>query len=317
MKQRLQKALVTGAAGLLGRKLLQQMTGEFDVFAVDIHKPPDAVDRTFRRLDVSDEASLSALVREIQPAVVMHTAAFTNVDGCETERGLAWRVNVEGTANVARSCREVGAKLVHLSSDYIFDGARGPYSEEDEPCPICYYGLTKWESEKRVQATLDDHIIVRTTILYGYAAHVRPNFVVWVINMLRSGKRTRIVADQVGTPTLADNLAQMMLRAVALDKQGVYNMVGGELIDRYGFALAIAERFALDASLIEPVATDQLQQTARRPLRAGLKMDRTIGELGVQALGVQEGLLVMKRQMMGKEQGSGRRRPTAAHPREH
>jgi len=317
VKQRLQRIMVTGAAGLLGRKLLQGMRDGFDVFAVDIHKPSDAADRAFYQLDIADRESLSALMRHVQPRVVVHTAAFTNVDGCETERALAWRVNVEGTANVAEACREVGTKLVHLSSDYVFDGTAGPYGEDDDPHPICYYGVTKWESERRVRAILDDYIIARTTILYGYATNARPNFATWVISMLTSGKRIRVVTDQVGTPTLADNLAEMIARAIALDKQGVYNMVGRELIDRYRFAVKIAEGFGLDPSLIEPVTSDQLQQTAQRPPRAGLTMERTTRQLGLQALGVEEGLLVLKRQMMGKEQVGGREDTAATYPRQH
>lgn len=289
----------------MGRKLLYLMAGRFEVLAVDIDEPPDIIGGRFYPLDVTDRESLFALIREIEPSIVVHTAAFTDVDGCETKRELAWRVNVEGTALVAQACREVGAKLIHLSSDYIFDGNEGPYSEDDQPNPISYYGLTKWESERKVRSILNDYIIARTTILYGYAPCVRPNFVTWTINMLRQGKRIKVVTDQVGSPTLADNLAKMIMRAIELNKRGVYNMVGRGLIDRYSFGLKIARHFDLDPSLIEPVTTDQLQQTAPRPLRAGLKMERTVKELGVQALGVDEGLRVVKSQMMGEGDGRG------------
>lgn len=289
----------------MGRKLLHLMAGRFEVLAVDINKPPDIMGGTFYPLDITDKESLFALIREIEPRIVVHTAAFTNVDGCETERELAWRVNVEGTASVAQACREIGARLVHLSSDYIFDGKSGPYGEDDQPHPISYYGLTKWESERKVRSMLEDYVIVRTTILYGYAPYVRPNFVTWTINMLKQGKRIKVVTDQVGSPTLADNLVQMIMGAIELDKRGVYNMVGGELIDRYGFGLKIAKHFDLDPSLIEPVTTDQLQQAAPRPLRAGLKMERTVKELDVQALGVDKGLRVVKGQMMEESNERG------------
>jgi len=280
------------------------MAEGFEALAVDISKPPDTIGGTFYQLDITDRESLLKLVKEVKPRVVVHTAAFTNVDGCETERELAWQVNVGGTANVAQACREIGAKLVHISSDYIFDGKSGPYSEDDQPHPISYYGLTKWESERKVQSILEDYVIARTTILYGYAPYVRPNFVTWTIQMLRQGKRIKVVTDQVGSPTLADNLARMIIRAIELDKRGVYNMVGGECIDRYSFSLKIAKHFDLDPSLIEPVTTDRLQQTAPRPLRAGLKMERTVRELGVQALGVDEGLRVIKGQMMEEDNGT-------------
>ena len=305
MRKRPRRVLVTGGAGLLGKKLLHLMAGSFEVFAVDINKPPDIMGGTFYQLDITDREGLLELVREVTPRVVVHTAAFTNVDGCETERELAWQVNVGGTANVAQACHEVGARLVHLSSDYIFDGKSGPYSEDDQPHPISYYGLTKWESERKVRSMLEDYVIARTTILYGYAPYVRPNFVTWTIQTLRQGKRIKVVTDQVGSPTLADNLVQMITRAIELDKRGVYNMVGGELIDRYGFGLKIAKHFDLDPSLIEPVTTDQLQQTAPRPLRAGLKMERTVEELGVEAVGVDEGLRVVKDQMMEEDNGTG------------
>lgn len=289
----------------MGRKLLQLMAGSFEVLAADMNRPPDIIGGAFYPLDITDRESLFALIREIEPRTVVHTAAFTDVDGCETKRELAWRVNVEGTANVAQTCSEVGAKLVHLSSDYIFDGENGPYSEDDRPNPISYYGLTKWESERKVQSISKDYIIARTTILYGYAPYVRPNFVTWTVNMLRQGKRIKVVTDQVGSPTLVDNLAEMIIRAIELDRRGVYNMVGGELIDRYSFGLKIASHFDLDPSLIEPVTTDQLQQAAPRPLKAGLKIERIVEELGVQALGVDEGLRVVKSQMMGEGNGRG------------
>lgn len=305
MRKQPRRVLVTGAAGLLARKLFYLMAGCFEVLAVDIDKSPDIVSENFHPLDITDKEGLFELIREVVPSIVVHTAAFTNVDGCETERELAWRVNVEGTANVAQACREVRAKLIHLSSDYIFDGKEGPYSEDDQPNPISYYGLTKWESEREVRSILDDYVIARTTILYGYAPYVRPNFVTWTINMLSQGRKIKVVTDQVGSPTLADNVAEMIVRAIELDKRGVYNMVGGELIDRYGFGLKIAKHFDLDPSLIEPVTTAHLQQTAPRPLRAGLRMERTVEELGVQALGVDEGLKVVKSQMMGEGNGRG------------
>src|SRR5439155_540902 len=212
----------------------------------------------FFPVDVADAPATKELLERVRPRRVIHTAAMTDVDGCERAPEAAWRANVDGAESVARACRAVGAHLVHLSTEYVFDGRAGPYSEDDPTNPISVYGRTKLESEMIVRELCPSAAIARTTVLYGYASNARPNFVTWLIGQLRAGRAVRVVDDQIGSPTLADNLAEMCL-ALALGRAGgVYHTVGADRIDRFSFARLVAEVFRLDAGLIGPVATTSL-----------------------------------------------------------
>jgi len=231
-------------------------------------------DFPYFQLDITDAHAVSNLVADIRPEAVIHTAAFTAVDACETQRELSWRVNVDGTANVAAACREASVRLAHVSTEYVFDGESGPYTEEDIPHPISYYGLSKLESEKAVRERCSDWAIARTTVLFGEAPNVRPSFVAWLVDKLGKGETVRVVDDQIGSPTLADNLAEMLLAVLDSDRQGIYNTVGDSIIDRHSFAVIAAERFGLDPNLIQRIKTSELNQPAARPLKAGLIMEK-------------------------------------------
>lgn len=273
-----QKVLVTGGNGLLGTKTIELLlaTGRQPI---SVSLEPDCLNRflgefPYRPLDITDPASLASLLSEMKPDAVVHTAAFTAVDACETQRELSWRVNVDGSANVASAAQAVGARLVHVSTEYVFDGESGPYTEDDLPNPISHYGRTKLESEKAVKERCQDLVIGRTTVLFGDAPNVRPSFVRWLVENLSSGKEVRIVDDQVSSPTLAENLAEMLLALLDSGKGGTYNTVGDTILDRYSFSTTIARLYGLNAGLIKRVKTSDLNQPAPRPLKAGLIMDK-------------------------------------------
>lgn len=272
------KVLVTGGNGLLGTKTVGLLLAR-GLQPVSASLEPDCLNRflgdfPYFQLDITDPRAVGVLMAAVRPEAVIHTAAFTAVDACETQRELSRRVNVDGTANVAAACREVGARLVHLSTEYVFDGESGPYSETDMPNPISYYGFTKLESEKAVRERCSDWAIARTTVLFGEAPNVRPSFVAWLVDRLSKGESVRVVDDQIGSPTLADNLAEMLLAILDSDRQGIYNTVGDSIIDRHSFAVIAAELFGLDPGLIQRIKTSELNQAAPRPLRAGLIMDK-------------------------------------------
>ena len=272
------RVLVTGGNGLLGTKTLGLLLAQGRQ-PVSASLEPECLNRflgdfPYFQLDITDARAVSDLVADIRPEAVIHTAAFTAVDACETQRELSWRVNVDGTANVAAACREASVRLAHVSTEYVFDGESGPYTEEDIPHPISYYGLSKLESEKAVRERCSDWAIARTTVLFGEAPNVRPSFVAWLVDKLGKGETVRVVDDQIGSPTLADNLAEMLLAVLDSDRQGIYNTVGDSIIDRHSFAVIAAKRFGLDPNLIQRIKTSELNQPAARPLKAGLIMEK-------------------------------------------
>lgn len=272
------KVLVTGGNGLLGTKTLELLLSQ-GRRPISASLEPNCLNRflgtfPYEVLDITDAAAVGAAVRKLRPDAVIHTAAFTAVDACETQKELSWKVNVDGTANVAAACRDAGVRLVHVSTEYVFDGENGPYSEDAMPHPISHYGVTKLEAEKTVRERCSDWAIGRTTVLFGDAPNVRPSFVAWLVDKLGKGEPVSVVDDQVGSPTLADNLSEMLLALLDSDKQGIYNTVGDSVIDRFSFAVMAADLFGLDASLIRRIKTSDLHQPAPRPLKAGLIMDK-------------------------------------------
>lgn len=294
--------LVTGSNGLLGTKLLAAMAPRVELQPLASSRGPCANaylgDFPFFPLDVTDPARVTAVIAAAAPDVVVHTAALTDVDGCERAPDRARAINVEGTANVADACARAGARLVQLSTEYVFDGRAGPYEEGDPPNPLGVYARTKLESERVVAARCADWAVARTTVLYGYAPNVRPNFVLWLLDQLARGQRVRVVADQIGSPTLANNLAEMVLALAMGGSQGVYHTVGRSRLDRYRFARLAAEVFGLDANLIDPVTTAELNQPAPRPLGAGLSVTRFRHDFpAVRVLTAREGLGRLREQL--------------------
>jgi len=287
----LEKVLVTGASGLLGSKLVKALSDGYEVIPTHsthlIH--PDSV-----RMDIVDGKEVARVLSLVRPEFVVHAAAETNVDKCETDRELAWSVNAEGTRNIAEACGKVGARLVYISTDYVFDGEKGFYSEEDETKPVNYYGVTKLKGEEFVKKLCEDFVIVRTSVLYGRHPS-RVNFATWVINSLRDGKRISVVEDHYNSPTLADDLAEAILRIARKDAAGVYHIAGSERISRYDFAMKVAEIFGLNRSLITPVKMKDLKAwVAKRPRDSSLSVHKARHELKVSLLDIREGLRQMR-----------------------
>lgn len=296
------KVLVTGGNGLLGTKMIALLLAEGRE-PISASLEPEVLNRflgefPYFQLDITDFDAVRELMLRTHPEAVVHTAAFTAVDACESQKELSWRVNVDGSANVARACAEIGARLIHVSTEYVFDGESGPYTEDDTPHPISHYGLTKLESENAVRELCSDWAIGRTTILFGHAPNVRPSFVAWLVDKLSRGERVKIVDDQIGSPTLADNLAQMLLSILDSGRRDVYNTVGDTIIDRHAFSVMAARLFCLDPGLIDRIKTRDLNQPAPRPLKAGLIMEKFKRDFpDVQVLTAEQALLALKDQM--------------------
>lgn len=284
--------LITGASGLLGNKMVEHARENYKVMPLHNTKPlhPSSL-----KLDITNLKQVLTLLTKLNPEIVIHTASETNVDVCETQKEHAWKINVEGTSNIAEACQKIGAKLIYISTDYIFDGEKGFYDEEDKPNPVNYYGLTKLEGEKQVIEHSKNYAILRTSVLYGWHPW-KQNFATWIINMLKQNKEITVVEDHYNTPTLADNLAEIIIEALQKDLQGLYHASGSERISRYEFARQIAETFHLSPSLIKPIKMSQLTAwIAKRPKDSSLNTDKIQKQLKTKPLNITDGLNRMKK----------------------
>ncbi len=292
------RILITGSNGLLGQNLGLLAPAGVELMGIDLQERGEEPGLSrFRRLDLGERKHVLACVEEFAPDWILNAAAFTNVNGAESARELCWRANVTAVENLAVACRKQGCRLVHLSTDYIFDGNHGPYREDDLPNPIGYYGKSKLASENILRGAEIPYTVVRTMVLYGHARQVKPDFVSWLIGSLRQGKPVRIVTDQYGNTTLAAELAQGIWRIVERQVAGFFHIAGTEIIDRYSFALKVAEVFNLEAGLITPITTAELNQEAPRPMRSGLVVEKAIKELELELSDAAGGLRKLKQQL--------------------
>ena len=285
--------MVTGASGLLGDKIVELAKNDYTV--IPLHKTKPLHSNSIK-LDITDATEVLNLFSKLKLDAVIHSASETNVDKCETEKEHAWKINVEGTRNIALACSKLSAKLVYISTDYVFDGEKGNYEEQDKPNPINYYGVTKLEGENQVIHHCKNYAILRTSVLYGCHPW-KQNFATWTINQLKQNKGITVVQDHYNTPTLADNLAEITIEAVQKDLQGLYHASGNERISRYQFAQQIAKTFHLNPNLIKPVKMSQLTAwIAKRPKDSSLNTDKIQKQLKTKPLNITEGLNRMKKE---------------------
>lgn len=284
--------MVTGASGLLGSKIISKAEKKYVVH------PTHAIRSLFAKslkMDITDKNEVKRVFGKVKPDIVIHTAAVTNVDRCENDKSYASRVNAEGTKILAEACNQAGARIVYVSTDYVFDGEKGLYTEEDMPNPVNYYGLSKLMGEKYVVELSERFVILRTSVLYGVHPE-KPNFVMWVIKSLKEKKRLTVVEDHYNSPTLANNLAEVILEIFDKQLKGIYHTAGSERISRYLFALKIAETFNFDVNLIQPIQMSELKAwTARRPKDSSLCVDKIRKEIDTEFLGVTQGLREMNK----------------------
>lgn len=263
------KVLITGGSGLVGSALLELLGTRNDVKVHSASRTAPAIKAPFTHhpSNFTQPAMIDALA-SLDPDTVIHTAAETNVDLCEDQPDRAKAIHEDATRRLISLFPR--AKFVYLSTDYVFDGKSGPYSETDIPNPLGVYAKTKYAAE---QLFRPDDLIIRTTIIWGH--HPRKNFVNWLVGELGQGKPVRVVDDQLGSPTYAKHLAQAIMHLMPAH-HGIYNVVGHDIISRYDFAVKIARQLALNERLITPVPTSELKQKAPRPLNAGLKIDKLL-----------------------------------------
>jgi dTDP-4-dehydrorhamnose reductase len=288
------RIFIVGASGFVGKIMFECLSREHEVYGSFYSNPLERL----IHLDMTDLKAVKDILSSLKPDVIIHPAANPNVEYCEDHPMETRQVNVEGSRNLIETAREIGAKLVYFSSDYVFDGTNGPYSEDDVPNPINEYGLQKLAVEKLITKSLDNYLIIRITVVYGWERSGK-NFVMGLINNLKNGSSMKVPCDQIGSPTYANNMVQAVKELIEADKTGIYHVVGTDVMDRYTFAKNVAEIFELDENLLIPVTTHQLGQKAKRPLKAGMKVDKAQKDVSIRLMTVREGLEDMKNTIIG------------------
>ena len=298
----MKKIIVTGSNGLLGQKVtdLSIQDPEIELIATSVgpnrHNLKDGY--TYEELDVLDLDRLNELVERYLPDSIIHTAAMTNVDACEAERAKCYALNVQSVKNLIDVCQIRDIQLIHLSTDFIFDGENGPYTEEAEPNPLSYYGETKLESELILKKSSCRWAILRTIIVYGIVNDMsRSNIVLWAKGALEKGESIHVVNDQWRMPTLAEDLAACCLLAVKKNASGVFNASGKDLMSILEIVERVADHYGLNKSLIKAISAESLNQVAKRPKKTGFILDKAILELGYSPHSFEEGMAIMDKQL--------------------
>ena len=246
-----ERLLVTGGSGTLGINVANMTCKEFEVFATYNLNSRQASEFSFVHLDVRDKQQVFSVIADIKPSMVIHTAAMVNVDYCEDHAEEARLINVQGTENVALACKASGSRMVYISSDGVFDGNKGMYSERDTPHPLNTYVSTKLEGERRVKNWLPDSIIVRMSF-YGWGrGSNRASLADWVVGGLRRGETLHMFTDVFFSPIYTGNLTEAMIEMYHKGLGGVYHVGGGERCSKYTFGCEIARAFGFDESRIE------------------------------------------------------------------
>ena len=304
------RILITGSNGLLGQKLVELLVQKPDVQVIATargdNRLPFVEGYEYHALDITKPEEVRTIFGLAKPDVVIHTAAMTNVDQCESEKETCWELNVKAVEYLVDACRECDAFLVHLSTDFIFDGADGPYDETAAANPLSFYGWSKYAAEKAIInagrfAAPIRWAIARTVLVYGIAHDMsRSNIILWVKQSLEEGKNIKVVTDQWRSPTLAEDLAEGC--ALIADQQagGIFNISGKDLLTPHEMAVMTADYFGLDDSLIAEADSTTFSQPARRPARTGFILDKSREVLGYAPRSFREGIAMLAGQIGGR-----------------
>lgn len=284
-------ALVIGGSGQIGSRLIPELAAAgYEPRGTYWKNPAPGL----WPLDLSSPDAVEEAIAGFKPGLCVLSAAMTHVDRCEDEPELARKINAEAPGRAAKVCRALGARLCLLSTEYVFDGAAGPYDERAKPSPLSVYGRTKLAGEERVLEESPRNLVARTTVVFSWSPGGN-NFIMQLRQSLGAGRAMRVAADQVSTPTYAPDLAKALARLLVLEDSGIWNLAGPDLLGRCDFALQACRALGLPESLVEPVATKDLQQRAPRPLQAGLATGKLRARLGPAIRGAREALEDIRR----------------------
>ena len=294
-------ALITGSNGLLGQKIIEQLNYKGNKIIATSKGSIRNLNNNFfiyEDLDITNKAMLSYVLKKYKPDVVFNTAAMTNVDLCDQEKDLCEKVNVKAVEYLADICLDLDAHLIHVSTDFIFDGNDGPYKEDDSPCPLSYYGQSKLDSENILKSHKCKWTILRTIVLFGVAKNLKKsNIVLWAKEQLEKSKVINIIDDEFRAPTLADDLAYACIYSAKNKVFGVYHTSGKDIMSIYDMVISIANYFNLDKNLINRISSKELSQVANRPKKTGFVLEKAKKQLNYHPKSFNDSLQYIDKQL--------------------
>ena len=295
--------LITGSNGLLGQKLVAQLHTASNYKLIATSKGANRISNVtgfiYEELDITNSTEVSNICEKYRPDVLINTAAMTNVDACEDDKEGCWKMNVNAVEYLLAACEKHNTHLIHLSTDFVFDGEDGPYSEVDIPKPLSYYGESKYASEMLLEnSSYTNWAIARTIIVYGVVEKMsRSNIVLWAKGALEKGDLINVVDDQFRSPTLAVDLAKGCILIADQQAKGVYHLSGKDTMSILELVYRVADFYELDKSSISAVKSFTLNQTAKRPPKTGFVLDKAIQELGYDPATFEEGLAIVSQEL--------------------
>ena len=291
--------MITGAEGQLGKALQIGLTDKFNILSTTRQPTQLAKNqRNVQKLDITDKENISNVLESFKPDIIINCAAYTNVDGSEINKDLAHQVNVEGLRNLIQ-LSDINTYLIQISSDYVFDGDSGPYSEDEHTFPVNYYGKTKLEAENILRGTRRKWAIFRPNVLYSSDLFSKGNFFAWVYRSLLKKDSISVVTDQISNPTFNLQIVRAIFQCIIMDFEGILHIGSDDYMSRYEFALDIAKVFGFDSALITKIDTDSLTQKvksyiAKRPLHSGLVVNKIEKELNTSSHSTNYNLKLLK-----------------------
>jgi dTDP-4-dehydrorhamnose reductase len=296
-----QRLLVTGGSGFVGWNLCRSLSKRHEVIASFCEHPLQIDGCRFLQLDLTNRAQVFDAIGSCKPAIIIHAAAISSADVCEQHKGRAWAVNVAGTQNILDAASQYTCRVVYISTDLVFDGERGNYSETDAPAPVNYYGLTKREGEKLCLQSGADGLVVRITLQYGLGNGVHSSFSDWLMTNLQSGNRVSLFTDQYRTMTWVLDTAQGLEIAARYGTAGeIYHLTGPERVSRYEFGRLFASAFNFPHSVLKQSLMEEVPSTARRPLDVSLNGEKFLRQFNYQPRGVRAALKAMTEEKVNR-----------------
>lgn len=296
------KVLITGSNGFIGQKMMTEVLADKNFDLIALSRGSNRYSNTEGYLyidgDVCNPEQMAEVISQHRPHFIIHTVAMANVEACEANIEACEQVNVEPIKTLVSLSEKYDVHLIHLSTDFIFDGKEGPYAETDIPHPLNEYGKSKLEAEKIIQASNSKWAIVRTILVYGIPNDKdRSNLILWVKNSLEAGKKINVVTDHYRMPTLVEDLTKATLSIMNKQAKGIYHISGNEGYSIYDIAMEVAQFWNLDTSLIQPVDSSTIESAVCRPSYTGFVLDKAMADLDFQPHALKDGLALMKQQL--------------------
>lgn len=296
--------MILGASGLTGYKAMQIGKSRFETYGTyNVRGSPD---KSLIKLDITKEDALKKLFHDIKPDLVINTTALHNVDYCETHEEEAFNVNAKAVGQMAALCGNIGSRFIHISTDFVFGGEKGYYTETDNPNPLSIYAKSKLEGEMLTRRC-SSYAILRPSVVYGWtpletqgsnSSSGKPmNFALWALSKMKNGEELKIVNDQYTSPTLGDMLAAVAIRVGTKESNELYHVGATSPINRYEFTIKLATMMGYPVDKIKPIESKSFSQVAKRPMNSSLNCEKVQKDLNYRLLNIDESLAIMRSQI--------------------